>query len=158
MRIPKPCPSVRTREKKSPWLRQCQFYISNWYINRKVFTSTTPWKPKNLKIKKFEFWLVANGWNHHSFVNINPTSIIDTSMERSSRVLGTSWKPRNLIFRCSNGNKITFSSKVAEKNFLKLTIGSQPITEGKSSIFWYCVGFSYWLSLTLSALVRWIEW
>ena len=39
------------REKKSPWLRQYQSYSSNWYINGMDFTSTTPWKPKNLKNK-----------------------------------------------------------------------------------------------------------
>ena len=33
------------REKKSPWLRQYQSYISNWYVNGKVFTSTTTWEP-----------------------------------------------------------------------------------------------------------------
>ena len=36
------------REKKSPWIRQYQSYISNWYVNGKVFTSTTTWEPKNL--------------------------------------------------------------------------------------------------------------
>ena len=41
------CLSVH-REKKSPWLCQYQSYISNRYINGKVFTSTTAWKPKNL--------------------------------------------------------------------------------------------------------------
>ena len=59
MRIPKPCLSVRLsapREKKSPLLRQYQSYISNWYVNEKVFTSTTTWEPKNLIFfsKKFE--------------------------------------------------------------------------------------------------------
>ena len=34
--------------------------------------------------------------NHHSFVNISPTVIIDTSMEKSSRVGTTPWKPKNL--------------------------------------------------------------
>ena len=35
-------------EKKSPYLRPYQFYSSsNWYINGKVSTSTTAWKPKN---------------------------------------------------------------------------------------------------------------
>ena len=33
--------------------------------------------------------------NHHSFVNISPTLVIDASMGRSSRVL---WKPENLNF------------------------------------------------------------
>ena len=39
------------------------------------------------KSSKFEFWLVLKSWNHLSFVNISPTLVIDTSMERSSRVL-----------------------------------------------------------------------
>ena len=101
MRISKPCLSVRPsvnlsvpREKKLPWLRQYQSYISNWYINWKVFTSTTAWKPKNYKKSlKFEFWLVTKSWNHLSFVNISPTLVIDTSMERSSRVL-QHWNPK----------------------------------------------------------------
>ena len=102
MRIPKPCLSVRPsvhlsvpREKKSAYLHQYQSYISNWYINGKVFTRITPWKPKNLiffKVK-FEielylvFWLVTKSWNHLSFVNISPTLVIDTSMKRSLQVL-----------------------------------------------------------------------
>ena len=47
--------SVR-REKKSPWLRQYQSYMSNWYVNGKVFTSTTTWEPKFFFFfsKKFE--------------------------------------------------------------------------------------------------------
>ena len=40
--------NVHNPENKSPWLRQYQSYISNWYINGKVFTSTTTWKPNNL--------------------------------------------------------------------------------------------------------------
>ena len=36
------------REIKSPWLRQYQFYVSNWYVYGKVFTSTTTWEPRNL--------------------------------------------------------------------------------------------------------------
>ena len=55
----------------------------------------TPWKlkkkkkieEKNQKSLKFEFWLLTKSWNHHSFVNISPTLVIDTSTERSSRVL-----------------------------------------------------------------------
>ena len=39
------------------------------------------------KSSKFEFWLLMKSWNHLSFVNISPTLVIDTSMERSSRVL-----------------------------------------------------------------------
>ena len=40
-----------------------------------------------IKSSKFEFWLVLKSWNNLSFVNISPTLVIDTSMERSSRVL-----------------------------------------------------------------------
>ena len=39
------------------------------------------------KSLKFEFWLMTKSWNHLSFVNISPTLVIYTSMERSSRVL-----------------------------------------------------------------------
>ena len=82
------------REKKSPWFRQYQSYISNWYVNEKVFTSTTAWKPKNLnffsKKVKIEFWLIIclmpKCWNHLSF-NVSPTLVIGTSQERFSRVL-----------------------------------------------------------------------
>ena len=41
------CLSV-PREKKSPWLRQITLG-SNWYINGKVFTSTTAWKPQTFE-------------------------------------------------------------------------------------------------------------
>ena len=62
------------REKKSPWLRQYQSYISNWYVNGKVFTSTTTREPKNLifffkKVRNWiwlVFWLVLKSWNHSS--------------------------------------------------------------------------------------------
>ena len=49
------------------------------------------WNPKIgfffQKSSKFEFWLLTKSWNHRIFVNISPTLVIDTSMERSSRVL-----------------------------------------------------------------------
>ena len=61
VRIPKSCLSV-PREKKSPWLHQYQSYISNWYINGKVFTSTTAWKPKN------SFFLKKNIANYLTFL------------------------------------------------------------------------------------------
>ena len=72
-----------------PGLRQYQSYISNWYINGKVFTSTNHGNPKIglFLSSKFEFWLLTKSWNHLSFVNISPTLVIDTSIERSSRVL-----------------------------------------------------------------------
>ena len=47
-------------ELKSPYLRQYQSYISNRYINGKVFMSTTPWKPqffsKKFRNSNFDFW------------------------------------------------------------------------------------------------------
>ena len=49
------------------------------------------------KSSKFEFWLLTKSWNHLSFVNISPTLVIDTSMERSLRVLQHGNK-KNLIF------------------------------------------------------------
>ena len=39
---------------------------------------------KSLKLK---IWLLTKSWNHLSFVNISSILVIDTSMERSSRVL-----------------------------------------------------------------------
>ena len=73
------------------WLRQYQSYISNWYINGKVFTSITAWEPKKFEFfsKKFkiEFWLVLTSRNHLSFVNVSSTLVIDTSMESSLRAL-----------------------------------------------------------------------
>ena len=50
------------KELKSPYLRQYQSYISNWYTNGKVFTSTTTWKSENLiffqivRNSNFDFW------------------------------------------------------------------------------------------------------
>ena len=66
--------SFRMPRKKSPWLRQYQSYISNWYVNGKVFTSTTTWEPKILiffskKVRNWiqlVFWLVLKSWNHSS--------------------------------------------------------------------------------------------
>ena len=70
-----PYPDFSYAEKKSPWLRQYQSYISNWYVNGKVFTSTTTWEPKYLiffffkKVRnwiRLVFWLVLKSWNHSS--------------------------------------------------------------------------------------------
>ena len=76
------------REKKSPWLRQYQSYVSNWYVNGKVFTSTTTWEPKKLIFfsKKFEIefdfyfdlcWraeIIQVGLNMHLYVDIGDAS------------------------------------------------------------------------------------
>ena len=78
------------REKKSPWLREYQSYISNWHVNGKVFTSTTAWEPKNLIFfffsKKFEIefdlyfdlcwraYIIQVGLNMHLYVDIGDAS------------------------------------------------------------------------------------
>ena len=46
--------------------------------------------------------------NHLIFVNISPTLVIDTSMERSSRVPTTAWKLKNFIFFYSEKFEIEF--------------------------------------------------
>ena len=76
-------------KKKSPWLRQYQSYISNWYVNGKVFTSTTTREPKNLIFffsKKFEIefdlyfdlcWraeIIQVGLKMHLYVDIGDAS------------------------------------------------------------------------------------
>ena len=71
-----PYPEFPYAEKKIALASSIQFYISNWYVNGKVFTSTTSttWEPKNLFffIKKVRnwirlvFWLVLMSWNHSS--------------------------------------------------------------------------------------------
>ena len=48
---------------------------------------TRKFEKKNWKSLKFKIWLLTKRWNHLSFVDISPTLVIDTSMERSSRVL-----------------------------------------------------------------------
>ena len=104
------------REKKSSWLCQYQSYISNWYINGKVFTSTTAWKPKNLIFffKKVRNWIspciltcAKELKSHPSFVNISCTLVIDTSMERSSQILQHE-NPKKLFFFFSKKFKIEF--------------------------------------------------
>ena len=52
----------------------------------------------NFFSKNFEidFWLVLESWNHLNFVNVSPTLVIDTSMERSSR--SVSWDAKSYIF------------------------------------------------------------
>ena len=81
-------PSFRMPRKKSPWLRQYQSYISNWYVNGKVFTSTTTWEPKKMIFfsRKFEIefdlyfdlcWraeIILVGLNMHLYVDIGDAS------------------------------------------------------------------------------------
>ena len=61
-------------------------------MERSSRVPTTTWKYKNLifffkKVWNSNFWLVTKSWNHPSFVNISPTLVINTSMERSSQFL-----------------------------------------------------------------------
>ena len=101
MRIPKPCLSVCA----SVCLSICTFpekrnhhsfvIISpTLVIDTSMERSSRVLQHGNPKIwfffqksLKFEFWLVLKNWNHLSFVNISPTLVINTSMERSSLVL-----------------------------------------------------------------------
>ena len=63
------------------------------------------------KSSKFEFWLVTKSWNHLSFVNIGRTLAIDTSMERSSRVL--QHRNPNIWFFFSKSSKLNFTNSEA---------------------------------------------
>ena len=47
-----PYPEFPYAEKKTPWLRQYQSYMSNWYVNGKFFTSTS----YSMGTKKFDFF------------------------------------------------------------------------------------------------------
>ena len=97
MRISKSCLSVCLsiclsvpREKKSPLLRQYQSYSSNWCIhNLHEYYSMKTLKFDFFFSKKdeIEFWKVPKCWNHPSFVNISPTVVIGTWLERFSRVI-----------------------------------------------------------------------
>ena len=96
------------REKKSPWLRRYQSYISNWFINGKVFAVTTALKPKMLnflskkfEIDKIEFCPHPGKRNRPGFVDISPTLVIDSSMERSS-----------LVLQHGNTKSLIFSKKI----------------------------------------------
>ena len=60
---------------------------------------------------KFEFWLSTKSWNHHRFVNISPALVIDTSMERSSRVLQHGNKKIWICFQKSSKFEFWFSTK-----------------------------------------------
>ena len=95
------------QEKKSPWLHLHQSYIINWYINGKVFSSTSYsiktqnyiyFISKKFKIDRIEFCPYPEKRNHSRFVNISPTLVIDTTMRMSLWEATTSWKPKNLIF------------------------------------------------------------
>ena len=101
MRIPKPClsvcPSVCLSICPYPEKRNHHSFVNispTLVIDTSMERSSRVLQHEIPKIwfffqksSKFEFWLVLKCWNHHSFVNISPTLVIDTSIERSSRVL-----------------------------------------------------------------------
>ena len=119
VRIPNPCLSVRTPRKEN---HHSFVYISpTLVIDTSMERSLRVLHHGNSKIwiffqksSKFEFWLVLKSWNNLSFVNITPTLVIDTSMERSSRVLQHGnikiWfkKNRNWILTFFLSSKLNF--------------------------------------------------
>ena len=97
MRIPKPCLSVCLSVCPHPEKRYHHSFVNispTLVIDTSMERSSRVLHHGNPKIRvffqkssKFEFWFLMKSWNHLSFVNISPTLVIDTSMERSSRVL-----------------------------------------------------------------------
>ena len=101
VRIPKPClsvcPSVRPSVCPHPEKRNHHSFINispTLVIDALMERSSRGLQQGNSKIwiyfqksLKFEIWLLTKSWNHLSFVDISPTLVIDTSMERSSREL-----------------------------------------------------------------------
>ena len=90
------------REKKSPWPCQYQFYISNWFINRKVFTSSY-----SMETQKFDFffkkvwsWILtcAKSQNHLSFISSYSFYISNLYINGKIFTSTTTWKSKNLIF------------------------------------------------------------
>ena len=87
------CPSICPYPEKRN--HHSFFNISPTLVNdTSIERSSQVLHPGNSKIwfffqksSKFECWLVLKSWNNLSFVNISPTLVIDSSMERSSRVL-----------------------------------------------------------------------
>ena len=125
MRIPKPCLSVCPSVCLSVCLSICTYpekrnhhsFVNispTLVIDTSMERSSRVLHHGNQKIwfffqksSKFEFWLVLKSLNNLSFVNISPTMVIDTSMERSSRVLHDA-NPKKLNF---------FFKKVRNSNF-----------------------------------------
>ena len=93
VRIPKPCPSVCPHPEK----RYHHSFVNispTLVIDTSMERSSRVLHHGNPKIgfffsKKFKIriLILMKNWNHLSFVNISPTLVIDTSMERFSRVL-----------------------------------------------------------------------
>ena len=92
MRIPKPCLSVRLSICPYPEKRNHPSFVN---VSPTLVIDTSMERSSRVlrhgfpkiwiffhKSSKFKFWLSTNSWNHHSFVKISPTLVIDTSMER----------------------------------------------------------------------------
>ena len=98
-----PYPEFPYVEKKSPWLRQYQSYISNWYINGKVFTSTTTWEPKNLifffsKKFKIEFDLYFDLCWRAEIIQVGPNMHLNVDIGDASSSLWGSTSSFYIIF------------------------------------------------------------
>ena len=148
------------RETKSPWLRQYQSYISNWYVNRKVFTSTTTWEPRIFFFsKKFEIefdlyfdlcWraeIIQVGLNMHLYVDIGDAS---SSLWGSTSSLPLSspiyFCIRNLplsspIYFCSHNLPLSFP--------IYFCINNLPL----SSPIYFCIHIYLCLLLSISAFI-----
>ena len=97
MRIPKPCLSVCPSICLYPEKRNHPSFVNvspTLVIDTSMERSSQVLQHGNPKIwiffqksLKFEFWFLMKSWNHLTFVNVSPTLVIDTSMDRSSRVL-----------------------------------------------------------------------
>ena len=108
VRIPKPCLSVCPSVCPHPEKRNHHSFVNispTLVIDASMERSSRVLQHGNPKIwfffqkrLKFEIWLLTKSWNHLSLVDISPTLVIDTSMERYSRSSTTPWKPKNLIF------------------------------------------------------------
>ena len=86
--------------------------IHQWKDLHEYYTMKTPkFDFFSQKSSKFEFWLSTKSWNRHSFVNISPTLVIDTSMERLSRVLHQGNPKIWICFQNSSKFKFWLSTK-----------------------------------------------
>ena len=105
-------PSFRMPWKKTPWFRQYQSYINNWYVNGKVFTSTTTWEPIFFFPRKFEIefdlyfdlcWraeIIQVGLNMHLYVDIGDAS---SSLSGSTSSLNFIFNEQFLHFYAVSG-------------------------------------------------------
>ena len=86
--------------------------IYQWKGLHEYYTMETPkFEFFFQKSSKFEFWLSTKSWNHHSFVNISLTLVIDTSMERSSWLIYHRNPKIWIFFQKSSKFEFWFSTK-----------------------------------------------